>query len=81
MAAEDGRHILDKEPFSYRVSKNGKVFISWHGQQVLILAGKQADIFVAKINGLGGVEAQLVMAKATGNFKRGNERQGKASLR
>ena len=32
--------------------------------------------FLAAINGLEGKPAQLVMAKITGNFKRGNERAG-----
>lgn len=74
MAEVDKRHILDEEVFTYRVSKDNKVFISWHGKQVTILRGKEAEKFVAKITGLEHKEAQLVMAKITGNFKRGNER-------
>lgn len=75
--AEDSRNLLDEEPFAYRPGKDGKVFISWQGKQVLILKGKQAETFLRKIDGLAGKDAQLVMAKVTGNFKRGNERQGK----
>lgn len=69
----DKRGVLDDEIFSYRTSKE-KVFIAWHGKQVMVLKGKQADRFLAKISGLSGKQAQLVMAKITGNFKRGNER-------
>ncbi len=69
----DKRHVLDDNVFTYRVSKD-KVFIYWHGKQVTILKGKEAQRFISKIERLSDHEAQLVMAKATGNFKRGNER-------
>jgi hypothetical protein len=74
MGEIDKRHVLDNEVFTYRVSKDDKVFISWHGQQVTILKGKEAQKFISKIANLCHQEAQLVMAKITGNFKRGNER-------
>ena len=77
MSNVDRRNILDDEVFTYQESKDQKVFIFWHGKQVKILKGKQAQKFLAKISGLAHKEAQLVMAKATGNFKRGNERQNK----
>jgi hypothetical protein len=64
---------LDEEVFSYRASRD-KVFIFWYGKQVMILKGQQAAKFLARIDGLDGKAAQLVMAKITGNFKRGNER-------
>ena len=70
----DKRGVLDEEVFSYRVTKDGKVFVSYHGKVVTTLSGKRADSFVADISGLDGKDAQLVMAKVTGNFKRGNER-------
>jgi len=61
--------------FSYRTSKDGTVFIAWLGRQVVVLKGAAADKFLARIALAGDEEeAQLVMAKATGNFKRGNER-------
>lgn len=70
----DQHHVLDNEVFTYRLSKDGKVLIYWHGKQVAILKGEAAQRFISKIEPLNGQEAQLVMAKATGNFKRGNER-------
>ncbi len=71
---EDQRNKLDDEPFDYRVSKAGKVFITWHGKQVLILKDQPARKFLSTIDGLTGKAAQLVLAKITGNFKHGNER-------
>jgi adenylylsulfate kinase-like enzyme len=81
-ADEDSQHVdkrgrLDEEVFSYRASKD-KVFLSWYGKQVMILKGRDAEKFLSKIDGLDGKAAQLVMAKITGNFKRGNERHSKA---
>jgi chloramphenicol 3-O-phosphotransferase len=71
--AVDKRGVLDDEVFSYRVGKD-KVFLFWRGKQVMILKGREASRFLAKIDGLEGKDAQLVMAKITGNFKHGNER-------
>jgi hypothetical protein len=70
----DKRNSLDEEVFAYRVNKDGKVFITWHGKQVMILKEQGAKKFLAKVNGADQRQAQLVMAKITGNFKHGNER-------
>lgn len=75
MPEVDKRNILEDEVFTYQVGKDHKVFIFWYGKQVKILKGKEAQKFLTKITGLAHKEAQLVMAKVTGNFKRGNERQ------
>ncbi|MEO7911169.1 MAG: hypothetical protein ABIV47_16110 [Roseiflexaceae bacterium] len=69
----DKRGRLDEEIFSYRESKD-KVFIFWYKKQVMILKAQQARKFLDKIADLDGKQAQLVMAKITGNFKHGNER-------
>jgi hypothetical protein len=74
MADVDKRNRFDDEVFSYRMVKDGRVLIFWYGKQVKRLAGAEAQKFLAKIDGLDAKAAQLVMAKLTGNFKRGNER-------
>ena len=75
MTSSDGnRGGLENLPYSFRKSREGKVFISWGGKQVMILTGKKAESFLTRITGLAGLEEQLVMARITGNFKRGNER-------
>lgn len=74
MPPVDQRGMLEEQPFSYRASKDGKVFLAWRGKQVMILKGKQAQDFLARIAGLDEPAAQLLMARLTGNFKRGNER-------
>ncbi|WP_312473126.1 hypothetical protein [Neobacillus sp.] len=71
----DKRNRLDETPFSYRVNKNNTVFLDYYGKQVKILNGKDAEQFFKKINAAENEKAlQLIMAKITGNFKRGNER-------
>ena len=70
----DKRGVLDEEAFTYRVTKDKKVFISYNGKQVTTLSGKNAEKFIADIEGTDGKDAQLCMAKVTGNFKRGNEK-------
>jgi len=56
-----------------------KVFIAYEGKHVVTLSGKKAEDFIVKIQGTEGKDAQLIMAKATGNFKRGNEKLFKQS--
>lgn len=73
----DKRNRLEEEPFSYRVSKDSKVFIFWYEKQVMILKGKESEKFLSKVAKTDTKDSQLVMAKITGNFKRGNERINK----
>lgn len=70
----DKRNILNEEVFSYKITKDQKVFISYEGKTVITLSGKSAEDFIKKIQNSEGKEAQLIMAKVTGNFKRGNEK-------
>ena len=70
----DKRGVLDEEIFSYRITKDKKVFISYEGKQVTTLSGGKAEKFISDIEDTDGKDAQLIMAKVTGNFKRGNEK-------
>ncbi len=60
--------------FSYRITKNGKVFIEWNRKTVRTLKGSEGERFLEKIASAPSAEGQMIMAKATGNFKRGNEK-------
>lgn len=64
--------------FSYRASQNGLVQIFYQGRVVTRLSGRQGEKFLQRVESDGGANAQLVMAKATGHFKHGNERSGKS---
>lgn len=74
----DKRNRLDEEVFTYRVTKNNTVFIDWCGKPVTTLKGKEAERILSKLNSAPNEkEVQLILAKVTGNFKRGNERNAK----
>jgi hypothetical protein len=60
--------------FSYRQSKNGDVSIDRQWRSVTTLRGKAAIDFIDEVEGLERNEQQQLMARATGNYKRGNER-------
>ncbi|KML36624.1 hypothetical protein LIS77_13365 [Cytobacillus firmus] len=71
----DKRNRLDEEPFSFRVNKNSTVFLDFNGKQVKILKGKESEKFLKRMSEAEDEKSrQLIMAKITGNFKRGNER-------
>ena len=72
----DGRGILLKEqPFTFRQRQDGTVAIFWKRTRATVLTGKLAENFLAAAPESSGQELQLLMAKASGNFKRGNERR------
>ncbi|MCK1996629.1 hypothetical protein MPH47_05125 [Psychrobacillus psychrodurans] len=72
----DKRNRLEENPFSYKISKDNTVFIEFHGKRVKILKGKEVEKFLKRIELAGNdKEVQLILAKITGNFKRGNERK------
>jgi len=71
----DQRDRLKEDPFEYKVTKSGKVFVYWNNKEIKILSGKAADKFLRKIENKSDFEVQLELAKVTGHFKHGNERQ------
>ncbi len=61
--------------FTYRAAAGGKVLISWRGRVVTTLAGTEAAKFLERAAAVNAAAAlQLLLARATRNFKRGNER-------
>jgi hypothetical protein len=62
------------DSFSFRATKAGEVHISWQGKPVTTLGRGSADRFLARAERLDNHGLQQLMARATGNFKRGNER-------
>ncbi|GAC1626897.1 MAG: hypothetical protein NVS4B11_23860 [Ktedonobacteraceae bacterium] len=75
MGEIDKRHKLGEEVFSYRATKDGKVFLFWHGKPIKILKGQVAQEFLEDVAEADPKDAQIAMAKITGNFKHGNERK------
>ena len=61
--------------FSYSVTKDGRVRIAFRGRHVVTVAGERAGRLSARLAAADGDgdETQQLLARATGNFKRGNE--------
>jgi hypothetical protein len=70
----DARGRLTNEPFSWTRRADGTIVIAHEGRPVTTLRGVVAERFAGRVEGLDASAAQHVMARATGNFKRGNER-------
>lgn len=67
---------LDDNPFEYRITKSGLVQISRDGHLVVTVAGPRAEQLIAKLGADDDTDQQL-LARVTGNYRRGNERLGK----
>ena len=70
---------LAGEPFGCAPRADGSIVIAYHGAPVTGLRGRAAERFTARMAGADASAAQQLMARATGNFKRGNERVSKRS--
>lgn len=57
--------------FDYDVRRDGDVVITHHGRRATVLRGARAAEFVDEVE---SGDPQQVMARWTGNYKRGNER-------
>jgi hypothetical protein len=76
MSEIDKRGKLDGAPFSSQQTKDGRVLLYWQRGIVKTLTGKEAEKFSTALDRCDSEHcAQLLMAKATGHFKHGNERR------
>jgi len=57
--------------FEYRIAADGTITVLHHGRVAATLRGAVAGRFLAEIE---RGDPQLVMARITGNYRRGNER-------
>ncbi|MGH3022053.1 MAG: hypothetical protein ACRDNI_00220 [Gaiellaceae bacterium] len=62
--------------FGWQATKDGRVRISWRGRVVTTLRGDPAARFLRQAETADEETVQGLLARATGNFKRGNERRG-----
>ncbi len=61
-------------PFAWRAQGDGRLNITYEGRHIMTLKGAQASKAIARLASADAEQEQLVLAKLTGNFKRGNER-------
>jgi hypothetical protein len=69
--------LFHDEPFRNTATKSGLIQISYNDKVITKLKGKEGSKFLAKIKAGNSENVQLVMAKATGHFKHGNEKVSK----
>jgi hypothetical protein len=72
--ASDERGRLVADPFDYRVTKRGGVMVSRAGRVVLTVGGTDAARLVVALQRADDSQVQHLLARATGNYRRGNER-------
>lgn len=60
--------------FAYRARKGGHIEILHHGRLAATLRGDDAADFLVELDTTDEAGAQQLMARLTGNYKRGNER-------
>lgn len=78
---------MDQEPatlddeddlgFTYRTLKNGDVQVLHRGRLATTLRGAKAHDFIDEVEECDFSEGQQIMARLTGNYKRGNERSAR----
>jgi len=61
------------EPFTFRVTKAGQVLVSRGGRQVVTVSGASAERLIPLL-GVDDQTDQELLARATGSYRRGNER-------
>ncbi len=61
--------------FTCRRRKGGEVEILHRGRLASTLRGRDAQAFMLEVEACEVVEAQQLMARVTGHYKHGNERQ------
>jgi hypothetical protein len=66
---------LEDDPFSIQTTKNGLIRISRGGRVVVTLGGERAARLNKALEGTRNEDArQQLLARITGNYRRGNER-------
>lgn len=65
---------LADDPFTFRIAKSGEIRIDRGGRTVTVVRGRAADRLAARL-GQDPVQDQHLLARATGNYRRGTERR------
>jgi len=61
--------------FDWSERKTGDVAITHRGREVTIVRGRTAQRLTDRLTTAGDDEVQHLLARATGNYRRGNERR------
>lgn len=69
------RPMAQAEGFVFEARQSGEVVVRHHGRIASTLRGGRAEAFLARVAELDHDQQQALMARVTGNYKRGNERR------
>lgn len=73
MVSTDGSDL----GFTFERRKSGDVIIARYGRPVVTLRGRAAEEFQAEAESADADALQQLLARITGNYKRGNERRAR----
>ena len=77
VAVQETPIMSDDLGFTFRATKGGEVFVHHRGKLATTLRGDATADFLREIDGADPGEQQQIMARVTGNYRRGNERLAK----
>ena len=66
---------MGNEQFDYQTTKEGTVRVFWEGRCVMALGGVRGARLASDLADADPEQIQYLLRRATGNFRRGNERQ------
>ncbi|MCB0751870.1 MAG: hypothetical protein KDC52_10380 [Ignavibacteriae bacterium] len=67
--------------FTFIKNKKQEIIINRYGNKITVLRNKKALEFIEDIKFLNFEDQQQLIARLTGNYKRGNEKQAKKHFR
>jgi len=73
----DKRETLKENRFSYKITKNNRVFISFDKKEIMILKDFEAQELIRSLEDATEYEIQYYLAVLTSHFKHGNEKKAK----
>ena len=71
----DRRGRLESDPYVHRISADGSIRITRGGRVVALVGGDPGRRLAARLAGAGPKAVQLELARATGQYRHGNERR------
>jgi hypothetical protein len=72
----EDEHPIPDDPFDYRITGAGSVRVARGGRVVVTVGGAAAAKLIDALRDADERRTQLLLARATGNYRRGNERRG-----
>lgn len=73
-AKAPGLSRLEREPYSFSADRDGRVTVFRRGRAVRSLGAAASEKFLRRAQGAAPDALQLLMARATGHYRHGNER-------